>query len=460
MERALGKKLDTNLRVWRKVSNRRWKGIARAEDENRTESEETEERVEWKPKAFSWNQVDWKRKNAMDRVQDFKSTPLYRIVEFSCRKMFWASGWIVEVLSKPLVDRRWKWMVDHLVAMASAFLVCAVFAATAPYHTPEFLAYRWPKTFGTEHIRWKAMNVRLTPKFSKHGKLPKRPGVLEELVRRGRIMNETKTEILDKRYEGLEGSFCFLEVSTGAYVEHNMDAMYSSSSIIKLPVLVAFLQAVDAGEVSLFEKLFVQDELIGSGGGMQYKTPGTQLEAWDVIDQMIAADDNTATNTIVERLGGMVAVNRVFKSWGLRDTYFRSYMPDLDGMNSTSVKDMVYLLALLEEGNLLSMRNRDLALKMLKETTNNTMLPMGAGTGATVAHKAGDLGFIVGDVGIIDMPKRGRFIAAAFVRGPFKSSNNVTYVSNVCSKFCQEAYDHLKEHGAQEWKTRGSVETA
>jgi len=420
------------------------------EDDEQVEVEEEEGGVPWKNKEMPWTDVGWKAKDTKDRVQDFKQTPLYMMSARSIQRVRKEADRLVDSLAQLLIHKRWKWLVDHLMAMASAYVLVLIFMATAPYHTPEFVAYQWPQCIATEHFKYKLKNIRMTPKFSKSGKLPRRPGVLEDLIQPSAVMQQAKKEIEDKRYADLNGSFFFLETATGAYVEHNKDVMYSAGSTIKLPILIAFLQAVDSGEVSLTEKLTIKDELVGTGaGGMQYKPLGTQFEALEVADQMIVVSDNTATNMIIERLGGILALNRVFKSWGLEDTYIRAYLPDLDGTNSTSAKDMVYLLALLERGNLLSMRNRDLALNIMKDTVSNTMLPAGVGPGAVVAHKTGDVGFIVGDAGIVDMPKGGRFIAAALVRGPYNSSTTVSYICNVCSKFYHEVYSYLRDHDAR-----------
>ena len=446
--------------------SRRWRIGAGGEEEDMVEGSEEEGAKEeddedekdgglpWKNKEMPWTDVGWKAKDTRNRAREFRRTPIYLTSARTIAKVRKTTAGVVDALAQLLIHKRWKWMVEHLAAMASAYVLLVIFMATAPYYTTEYLAYKWPQCIATEHLKYKLKNRKLTPKFSKSGKLPKRPGVLEELIQPSTVMEQAKQEIEDKRYADLNGSFFFLETATGAYVERNKDVMFSAGSTIKLPILIAFLQAVDSGEVSLTEKLTVKDELVGAGaGGMQYKPLGTQYEAVEVADQMIVVSDNTATNMIIERLGGILALNRVFKSWGLQDTFIRANLPDLDGTNSTSARDMVYLLALLERGHLLSMRNRDLALNIMKDTVSNTMLPAGVGPGAVVAHKTGDVGFIVGDVGIVDMPKGGRFIAAALVRGPYNSSTTVSYISNVCSKFYHEVYSYLRDHDARRQKS-------
>jgi beta-lactamase class A len=44
------------------------------------------------------------------------------------------------------------------------------------------------------------------------------------------------------------------------------------------------------------------------------------------------------------------------------------------------------------------------------------------GAGATIAHKTGDIGSLVGDVGLVDMPNGKRYVAVAMVKRPHNNS--------------------------------------
>jgi len=226
-------------------------------------------------------------------------------------------------------------------------------------------------------------------------------------------------QLAAKNTKLLPGIF-FVDLDNGAFLNVNGDLTFSAASMIKFPILVALLQDVDAGKIRLDEKLTLKKELIGGGSGdMQYRTPGTQFTTLETATKMIIISDNTATNMLIERLGGVKALNQRFQSWGLTVTEIRNPLPDLAGTNTTSPRDLAHLMGLVQHGDLISMKSRDRLLEIMRRTKTATLLPKGLGPGATIAHKTGDIGSLVGDVGLVDMPSGKRYIAVAMVKRPY-----------------------------------------
>lgn len=229
-------------------------------------------------------------------------------------------------------------------------------------------------------------------------------------------------QLAAKNTKLLPGAF-FVDLDTGAYLDLNADSTFAAASTIKFPILVAFFQDVDAGKIRLDEKLTLKQELIGSGsGGMQYKPPGTKFTALETATQMITISDNTATNMLIARLGGVAALNQRFQNWGLTATQIHNPLPDLSGTNTTSPKDLAELMALVDRGDVMSLRSHDRLLGIMRQTMTNTLLPRGLGQGAKIAHKTGDIGTLVGDVGLVDMPSGKRYIAVVMVKRPHNDS--------------------------------------
>lgn len=215
----------------------------------------------------------------------------------------------------------------------------------------------------------------------------------------------------------------FVDLDTGGYLDLNGSSTFSAASTIKFPILVAFFQDVDAGKIRLDEKLTIKQELIGGGSGdMQYRPIGTKFTALETATKMIVISDNTATNMLIARLGGATALNQRFLSWGLTTTEIRNPLPDLAGTNITTPRDLAQLMALVNQGELMSLRSRDRLLDIMRRTRTVTLLPRGLGEGATIAHKTGDIGSMVGDVGLVDMPNGKRYIAVAMVKRPHNDS--------------------------------------
>jgi beta-lactamase class A len=210
-----------------------------------------------------------------------------------------------------------------------------------------------------------------------------------------------------------------VDLDNGSYVDINAATTFSSASTIKIPILIAFFQEVDAGRIRLDETMTTKQEHIAGGSGdMQSKPVGTTYSALEVATKMIIISDNTATNMLIERLGGMSVLNQRFRSWGLSATAIRTALPDLQGTNTTSPKELGGLLAMVSKGNLVSMTSRDRMFEIMRRTVKDTLLPSGLGEGAIIAHKTGDIGAMVADAGIIDLPIGKRYLAAVMIQRP------------------------------------------
>ncbi|WP_232731615.1 serine hydrolase [Kamptonema formosum] len=241
------------------------------------------------------------------------------------------------------------------------------------------------------------------------------------------------------------GAF-FADLDTGAYIDLNGSQALPAASTIKLPILIAFFQDVDAGKISLEEPLTLREEDIAEGSGdMQYDNPGRSYTALETATKMIAISDNTATNMLIERLGGAETLNQRFASWGLTETAIRNKLPDLEGTNTTSPKDLGNLMAQVNQGELVSLRSRDRLLGIMQRTENNTLLPQGLGEGATIAHKTGTIASMLGDAGIVDLPTGKRYIAAVMVKRP----DNDPRAEELIRQFSRKVYLYFSNPGGK-----------
>jgi beta-lactamase class A len=221
-------------------------------------------------------------------------------------------------------------------------------------------------------------------------------------------------------YASLNSGMVFLDLETGNYVDFSGDRVYPTASIIKLPILIALFQDVDAGKIRLDETLVMtRDLIVGGSGEMQDLPPNSKFSLLETATKMIVISDNTATNMIIKRMGGLQVLNQRFRSWGLTQTQMRNWLPDLSGTNTTTAKELVHLLALLDKQKLLSAQSQAQVLGILRRVHNRTLLPVGLGPGAAIAHKTGDIGFMLGDTGIIEMPGGKHYLAAVLVESAY-----------------------------------------
>lgn len=235
---------------------------------------------------------------------------------------------------------------------------------------------------------------------------------------------------VETQMPGLELSTFVYDLESRAYLNFEGGAPVPAASMIKIPVLVAFLQEVDQGNISLNEPLTMEAAQVATGSGsMQNEPVGTVYTALETASWMIINSDNTATNMLIERMGGAAKLNARFKSWGLEDTVINAPLPDLEGTNTTSPEDLVSLLSMVNQGELLSLRSRDRLFAIMQRTYAADLLPQGLGDeNALISHKTGDIGAMLGDAGIVDLPSGKRYAIAVMVQRPFNDGRAVELI--------------------------------
>ncbi|MDA7677199.1 class A beta-lactamase-related serine hydrolase [bacterium] len=270
---------------------------------------------------------------------------------------------------------------------------------------------------------------------------------------------ETKQELtaLSKRWEALAAQDPDLQVSAfmlalddGRYAQLNPDTALPAASAIKTPILLVALEEIDAGRLSWNEPLSLSKTVVGGGAGWMASKPlGTRFPTYEVATEMIRVSDNTATNLLIERVGGQVDLNARFNSLGLSATKVNNWLPDLKGTNTTSARDLARAIALVDTGEALSIRSRDLFREVMGTSVTNRLLPGGLlkGLGGSqgkpddslmikgyrVYNKTGDIGIAYADAGLIELPDGRRAVAAFVVKGPFNDPRSTELIRNMAA---------------------------
>jgi len=240
-----------------------------------------------------------------------------------------------------------------------------------------------------------------------------------------------------------------LVLDDGRYAELQPDRPLPAASSIKTPILLAALEAVDQGRARPDEKLPLTKTVIGGGSGWMGAQPvGSRFGFDEVATEMIRVSDNTATNLLIERLGGKESLNRRFQQLGLTGTVIRNWLPDLEGTNTTTARDQARTIALVETGRELSPRGRDRFRSILGTSGTDTLIPSGwlrgaggaaaaAGNdvndgllsrGLRVLNKTGDIGTAYVDSALIELPDGRRAVASFMVKGPFNDPRSTDMI--------------------------------
>ena len=191
--------------------------------------------------------------------------------------------------------------------------------------------------------------------------------------------------------------------------------------------------------------------LVGGGAGwMASKPVGTRFPFFEAATEMIRVSDNSATNLLIKRLGGKTSLNTRFQALGLPATVVNNWLPDLDGTNTTSARDLARSIALVDTGEKLSPRARDLFREIMATSRTDTLIPLGLlqglgkdasdpdsellSFGVTAYNKTGDIGIAYSDAALIHLPTGQRAVAAFMVKGPFNDPRSADLIRSMAAE--------------------------
>jgi beta-lactamase class A len=96
---------------------------------------------------------------------------------------------------------------------------------------------------------------------------------------------------LMRRYNFLKAGMFFVDLETGSYLDIGGDFVFPAASTIKLPILMALFQDVDAGKVRLNEILVMRSSLMAGGSGDLQDLPvGSRFSVLRTATKMIALE--------------------------------------------------------------------------------------------------------------------------------------------------------------------------
>ncbi|HKV98172.1 MAG TPA: class A beta-lactamase [Vicinamibacterales bacterium] len=287
-----------------------------------------------------------------------------------------------------------------------------------------------------------------------------RKAISESSLRRARWQRELNA--LTKDFDGRVGVCAgdgALEACTRA------SQIFPMQSVMKLPVTISALEGVDRGKWRLDDEVLVRKQdlsvfvqpiakLVGADG---FKTT-----IGDLVRRAIVDSDSAATDILIAKLGGPLAVQLTLNRGGVtgvrvdrdekhlqteindlvwrdeyldppvldraissvpesrRDAAFQAYLKDQ--RDTSTPRGMTVLLESLASGRLLSASSTQFLLETLRQTTTfPDRLKAGVPDGWTIGHKTGTSGSWRGvtaafnDVGIVTSPKGETISIAVFI---------------------------------------------
>jgi len=214
-------------------------------------------------------------------------------------------------------------------------------------------------------------------------------------------------------------------LDTGEEIAINADMQMDTMSTIKIPLMIETFRQIEAGKFKLTDPVVLTQAMKRPGTGiLRSLDDGATITVKDTLMLMNIVSDNTATDILFEKVGGVEPVNALMTTYGLKQT--RATTPSSgwfaalraapspaafhrEGKHAyglSSAREMGLLLEKIARGQAVSKTASDAMLAMLRNQVYSSRLPKYV-TGFRVAHKTGDfLPYIGNDVGIFESEKR------------------------------------------------------
>jgi len=230
-------------------------------------------------------------------------------------------------------------------------------------------------------------------------------------------------------YSNIKPHIFVWDYATGKSAKINSNTTVATASIIKVPILYELFRQIDKGLITLDnEMLMEQTYVTGGSGHLQYQQSNQKLSINKLAELMIQDSDNTATNMLLSKIGGVNTVNRVTKSWGVPHTQMGNWLPDLNGTNVTTAEEMGKILYNLDNPELLSLSSRSKIVEIMSNVKNVYLIQAGIGRDAQFIHKTGNIGNMIGDAGIVEMPNGRKYIVVIMVDRPHNAFKGKDFI--------------------------------
>ena len=227
-------------------------------------------------------------------------------------------------------------------------------------------------------------------------------------------------------------------IESGEQTHVNGDTPFPMASTFKIPILATFFTQLAEGKFSLDDRITLtqSDKSLGSGI-LPYFDEGVQPTLRDLVTLMIIISDNTATDMVIDFLGGTDVIESYMHQLGLNSIFIKLNCKELlkalfpesladapreeviawadqndilrDGLafslesdnDIATANDMNALLHKIYSGELFNDELKTTALDILFKQQFNIRLSRFFPNGTKVAHKTGTIGGIRNDSGII-----------------------------------------------------------
>ncbi|MEG0922698.1 MAG: serine hydrolase [Comamonas sp.] len=216
--------------------------------------------------------------------------------------------------------------------------------------------------------------------------------------------------------DGVGLSLCLMEPCGNELLSIGAGQIKPSASTIKLAILLALLEQVDAGHHQLHERIAITPANRVGGTGVLHGLPSVaQLTLSELCRLMMVVSDNTATNQLIDLLG-FGAINQCLQVAGLGHSALRRKMMDSEAQkagrdNTTCARDLCLLMARLQRADSLSAAMQSFALDLMATERHQPLLCAALPAGVQASNKTGQLPDLRNDAVVFTYGERSLILA-------------------------------------------------
>jgi beta-lactamase class A len=255
-------------------------------------------------------------------------------------------------------------------------------------------------------------------------------------------------------------SVAAVNLSTGEEVLLAPDREFPTASVFKIPILIEVFRQAEEGTLALDERVtLTASDVVRGSGVLRDLDLGLRPSIRDLSVLMIAVSDNTATNMLIRRLGGVEPINTTLRSLGMQVTTvhmpvdFERIGDDNRRLAVASARELMRLCQLLGQGKLISAAASSTMREILGRQHYLNQVPryfsynpygpeLGMPQALWIGCKTGALTGMRADAGLIGLPDGTQIAYAVMNEGStdtgFTSENESEIVNGAVGKILLE----------------------
>ncbi|MDE2638495.1 MAG: class A beta-lactamase-related serine hydrolase [Chloroflexota bacterium] len=287
----------------------------------------------------------------------------------------------------------------------------------------------------------------------------------------------------------IEAGVAVWHIESGRRLDVSGDVPFPMASTFKIPILATACRQLADGAISLEARVQLADDDKSMGSGiLPYFESGLAPTVRDLLTLMIIISDNTATDIMVDYLGGAAVIEGYMRELGLTDIFFKwnckellrfAFPPEVadlpleelvqwtmkndilrDGLvfskgaenNVSTAKAMNELLNMMY-GDLFPRDVRAVAFEILRKQQYTHRIGRFLPRGVKIASKTGTIGGIRNDCGIISVGDENHVILSLFTEWdeapywnkPAAHHQRVFEVETAMGKIGRAVYDEFAD---------------